>query len=42
MSETNFRPFVAPEANVKEFTVKALVMGSIFGILLEPPPFTSH
>jgi len=33
MSETNFRPFVAPEANVKEFTVKALVMGSIFGIL---------
>ncbi|MEP7145064.1 MAG: oligopeptide transporter, OPT family, partial [Ferruginibacter sp.] len=28
-----FRPFVAPETNMKEFTVKALVMGSIFGIL---------
>lgn len=33
MSETKFKPFVAPEASVKEFTVKALVMGSIFGIL---------
>ncbi|HMD00027.1 MAG TPA: OPT/YSL family transporter, partial [Ferruginibacter sp.] len=28
-----FKPFVAPEENVKEFTIKALVMGSIFGIL---------
>jgi OPT family oligopeptide transporter len=33
MSETKFRPFVAPEASVKEFTAKALIMGSIFGIL---------
>lgn len=28
-----FRPFVPAESNIKEFTVKALVMGSIFGIL---------
>ena len=28
-----FKPFVPPEANVKEFTVKAIVLGSIFGIL---------
>src|SRR3984885_7074779 len=28
-----FKPFVPAEANVKEFTIKALVMGSIFGVL---------
>ena len=28
-----FKPFVSSESNVKEFTLKALVMGSIFGIL---------
>jgi OPT family oligopeptide transporter len=34
MSEKKiFKPFVAAETNMKEFTVKALVMGSIFGIL---------
>src|SRR6201986_4962958 len=34
MSEKKiFHPFVPAEANVKEFTLKALVMGSIFGIL---------
>jgi len=32
-NEKTFRPFVSPETNMKEFTVKALVMGSIFGIL---------
>jgi OPT family oligopeptide transporter len=33
MPEPNFQPFVAPETKMKEFTVKALVMGSVFGIL---------
>jgi len=34
MSEKKiFQPFVPAEANVKEFTLKALVMGSIFGVL---------
>ena len=33
MEKKIFKPFVAPETNMKEFTVKALVMGSIFGIL---------
>ena len=28
-----FKPFVSPEANVKEFTVKAIITGSIFGII---------
>ncbi len=28
-----FKPFVAPEENVKEFTVKAIITGSIFGII---------
>lgn len=33
MAEKTFQPFVAPETNMKEFTVKALLMGSFFGIL---------
>lgn len=33
MEKKIFKPFVAPETTMKEFTVKALVMGSIFGIL---------
>lgn len=33
MSEKTFQPFVAPETKMKEFTLKALVMGSFFGIL---------
>ena len=32
-SKVKFKPFIAPEANVKEFTLKALVLGCIFGIL---------
>ena len=32
-TQATFKPFVGPEENVKEFTVKALVLGSIFGIL---------
>src|ERR1700735_5370513 len=33
MSEKTFQPFVSAETEMKEFTLKALVMGSIFGIL---------
>lgn len=33
MSEKTFQPFVSPETKMKEFTVKALLMGSVFGIL---------
>ena len=28
-----FQPFVSPETNMKEFTLKALLLGSFFGIL---------
>lgn len=28
-----FKPFVSPETNMKEFTLKAIVLGCIFGIL---------
>src|SRR5678809_29917 len=30
---TSFKPFVAPETHMKEFTVKAIVMGCIMGCL---------
>jgi putative OPT family oligopeptide transporter len=30
---TSFKPFIAPDKNVKEFTVKAIVMGCIMGCL---------
>jgi putative OPT family oligopeptide transporter len=33
MSEKKFQPFVAPETQMKEFTVKALLVGSAFGII---------
>lgn len=33
MEKKIFKPFVSADTNMKEFTVKALVMGSIFGIL---------
>lgn len=33
MSEKTFQPFVAPETRMKEFTWKAIIMGSVFGIL---------
>ncbi|GGB07735.1 OPT family oligopeptide transporter [Puia dinghuensis] len=32
MSEKKFKPFVSPETEMKEFTFKALLMGSVFGI----------
>ncbi len=30
---SKFQPFVSPQANMKEFTLKAILMGSFFGIL---------
>lgn len=33
MSETNFRPFVPPEARIAEFTLKSVLTGSVFGII---------
>ena len=33
MAEKTFQPFVAAETKMKEFTWKAIIMGSIFGIL---------
>src|SRR5690349_25022703 len=33
MAEKKFQPFVSPETSMKEFTFKAIIMGSIFGIL---------
>lgn len=30
---TKFKPYIAPEQNVAEFTVKSVVFGSLFGIL---------
>ncbi len=32
-SKTTFKPFIPPEKTVAEFTVKAVVFGSLFGIL---------
>ncbi len=31
--QSHFKPFVAPETQMKEFTVKSIVMGAIFGII---------
>lgn len=33
MPDNKFQPFVAPETKMKEFTLKAIVLGSIFGII---------
>ena len=30
---SHFKPFVAPETKMAEFTVKSVVMGAIFGII---------
>src|ERR1044071_5628172 len=32
MSETKFQPFVPAETKMKEFTFKAVLMGSVFGV----------
>ena len=31
--KTTFKPYIAPEKNIAEFTVKSVVFGSLFGIL---------
>jgi uncharacterized oligopeptide transporter (OPT) family protein len=28
-----FKPFIAPEENVKELTVKSILVGSLFGVI---------
>lgn len=33
MSEKQFKPFIAPEQNVKELTVKSILVGALFGII---------
>jgi putative OPT family oligopeptide transporter len=33
MSEKKFVPFVSPETNMKEFTIKSVLVGSAFGII---------
>ncbi|MFT3949795.1 MAG: OPT/YSL family transporter [Agriterribacter sp.] len=33
MSEKRFQPFVAPETKMAEFTIKAIITGSVFGII---------
>jgi OPT family oligopeptide transporter len=33
MSEKKFQPFVAPEKNMKELTVKSILLGSLFGVI---------
>ena len=33
MSEKKFQPFVSPETNMKEFTIKSVLVGSAFGII---------
>ncbi|MGN6437465.1 MAG: OPT family oligopeptide transporter [Agriterribacter sp.] len=33
MSEKKFQPFIAPETKMAEFTIKAVITGSIFGII---------
>jgi OPT family oligopeptide transporter len=33
MSEKIFQPFIAPEKNVRELTVKSILLGSLFGVI---------
>ena len=33
IKESGFKPYISASDNVKEFTLKAIVMGSIFGII---------
>jgi uncharacterized oligopeptide transporter (OPT) family protein len=33
VSEKEFKPYIAPEENIKEFTPKALIAGGVFGLL---------
>jgi OPT family oligopeptide transporter len=33
MSEKKFQPFVSPQSNMKELTVKSILLGSLFGVI---------
>lgn len=33
MENTEFKPYIDPSANVKEFTLKAIILGAVFGII---------
>lgn len=33
MSDKSFKPYIAPEQNIAEFTVKSVVFGALFGII---------
>lgn len=33
MAEKNFRPFIGPEQNIKELTVKSVLLGALFGVI---------
>lgn len=33
MSEKKFQPFIGPEKNIKELTVKSILLGSLFGVI---------
>lgn len=33
MSEKKFQPFIAPEKNIRELTVKSILLGSLFGVI---------
>jgi OPT family oligopeptide transporter len=33
MAASNFKPYIAPEQNIAEFTVKSVVFGALFGII---------
>jgi hypothetical protein len=41
-SGEEFRPYIAAEQNVPEFTVKAIVLGVLFGILFGAASYTPH
>ena len=33
MAETNFKPFIASETKMAEFTIKSIITGAVFGII---------
>ncbi len=33
MQEKNFKPFISPEQNIKELTVKSILLGALFGVI---------
>jgi hypothetical protein len=37
-----FKPFVSPETNMAEFTIKSVLTGAAFGIVFGQPLFISH